>query len=348
MNILIIFVLLFTFTPLAKGTDDTTTTTTTTTSVPDIGNSSAKGTSSFSGNMSSQGTNDTTITTTTTTTTNSVPDTENSSAKENSYFSRNMPNQVPPIPASVDENLVTPQCSAWISCCKPYPNITCWKMNKEEYLTELPNNIRNNNDIINTNSTLKPGEGTFIRNLDLRTILVFLLGMIFSTFIFSTAYFVVICNRCRTTHANTDKENIVLETVKSKPDQLMMQSDEDQADEQAPLQVQSHVKVSANTSAVHHGTEEEMKLLQKDKTEGAEVNDVDYATINYSLLQKKNDGDLNLGKVESDYAEIQLKKPSEREEGETSQDGEKQDEVDHGLEAGMESQMQVELDDVQV
>lgn len=94
---------------------------------------------------------------------------------------------VPPIPASVDENLVTPQCSAWISCCKPYPNITCWKMNKEEYLTELPNNIRNSqstsdknitscltfplstemhdnfvicvldNDIINTNSTLKPG-----------------------------------------------------------------------------------------------------------------------------------------------------------------------------------------------
>lgn len=128
----------------------------------------------------------------------------------------------------------------------------------------------------------------------------------------------------------------------------MMQSDEDQADEQAPLQVQSHVEVSANTSAVYHGTEEEMKLLQKDKTEGAEVNDVDYATINYSLLQKKNDGDLNSGKVESDYAEIQLKKPSEREEGETSQDGEKQDEVDHGLEAGMESQMQVELDDVQV
>lgn len=133
-----------------------------------------------------------------------------------------------------------------------------------------------------------------------------------------------------------------------------MQSDEDQADEEALLQVQSPAEVSANTSAVDSGTEEEMNLLQKDKTERAgAANDIDYATINYSLLQKKNDGDLKPEEVESEYAEIQLKKQSEGEEAEISQDGEKQDGVKqdgvgHGLESGMESQKQVELDEVQV
>ncbi|MCI4386030.1 hypothetical protein PGIGA_G00057500 [Pangasianodon gigas] len=186
--------------------------------------------------------------------------------------------------------------------------------------------------------------------LDLRTVLIFLLGVICSTIIFSTvSCFVIICNRCRTTDAK-QKENIILEAVKSEHDQ----SDEDRADEQAPLQVQTPAEVSTNTSALNSG-----KILGKEQTEGAgEVKEDDYASINYSLLQKKADGDLKPQKVESDYAEIQLKKQSEGEEVETMQDGVKpdemkqhevkQDRVDQGLEGGMESQKQVELEEVQV
>lgn len=139
----------------------------------------------------------------------------------------------------------------------------------------------------------------------------------------------------------------------------MMQSDEDQADEQAPLQVQSPVEVSTNTSEINSGTKEEMKISGTEQTEGAgEVNEVDYASINYSLLQKKDNGGLKPQKVESDYAEIQLKKMSEGEEVETLQDGEKQDDVkkhevnqdggNQGLDGVTESQKQVELQEVQV
>ncbi|XP_053503355.1 uncharacterized protein LOC128621537 isoform X2 [Ictalurus furcatus] len=206
-------------------------------------------------------------------------------------------------------------------------------------------------------------EGSF--KLNLVMILVFILGVICSTIIFSTVLcFVVICDRCRKTDANTDKEGITLEGVRSGNDQLMMQSDEDQADEQAPLQVQSPVEVSTNTSEINSGTKEEMKISGTEQTEGAgEVNEVDYASINYSLLQKKDNGGLKPQKVESDYAEIQLKKMSEGEEVETLQDGEKQggekqddvkkhevnqDGVNQGLDVVTESQKQVELQEVQV
>lgn len=127
----------------------------------------------------------------------------------------------------------------------------------------------------------------------------------------------------------------------------MRQSDEDQANEQDRLEVQAPVQVSTNTSLICSAAEEEMKILEKEQTEGVrEVNEVDYASINYSLLQKK-DRDLKPQKMESDYAEIQLKKQSEGEDAETLQDGEKQDGenqhevkhdgVDQGLGVGMES-----------
>lgn len=135
-----------------------------------------------------------------------------------------------------------------------------------------------------------------------------------------------------------------------------MQSEEDKVDEKDPLQVQTHAEVSTKTS----GTEEEKKLLGKEHTEGAgAVPEVDYASINYSLLQKKKkDGDLNPKQAESDYAEIQIKKPNEGEEVQTvqhglekdeeAQEGAKQDGGDQGLEDGMESEKQVELEEVQV
>lgn len=137
-----------------------------------------------------------------------------------------------------------------------------------------------------------------------------------------------------------------------------MKSDEGQ-EEQDLLQVQTPAEVSANTSAVCSGTEEVRKILEKEQTEGAgEVNEVDYASINYSLLQKKDDRYLKPKNVESDYAEIQIKKMNEGEDAQTmqdgvknggeAQDGEKQDGADQGLEGGLESQKQVELEEVQV
>ncbi|XP_053363959.1 uncharacterized protein LOC128533695 isoform X2 [Clarias gariepinus] len=182
--------------------------------------------------------------------------------------------------------------------------------------------------------------------LDFRTVLIFMLGVIFSTVIFSVVLCVVsVCIRCRKTDANTDKEGIILEAVKSEHDQSVMQSDEHQADEQAPLQV--HSPVSSNTSALNGGTDEEMKILGKEQTEGiGVVNELDYASINYSLLQKKDDGGSMPQKVESDYAEIQLKKPSEGAKVETLSDGERQDElkqdgVDQDLDSEMVSQKDV-------
>lgn len=130
-----------------------------------------------------------------------------------------------------------------------------------------------------------------------------------------------------------------------------MQSDVDQADEQAPLQVQATVEVSTKTSATNIGTEEE--ILVKEQTERAEeVNEVNYASINYSLLQKK-DEESQPQKMESDYAEIHLNNLSEGEEVETLQDGVKQDEVkqngvDQGVEGEMKTQKHVELEEVQV
>ncbi|KAF4086226.1 hypothetical protein AMELA_G00104190 [Ameiurus melas] len=201
--------------------------------------------------------------------------------------------------------------------------------------------------------------------LDMKTVFIFILGVFSSTVIFSTVLcFVSICSRCRKTDANTDKEGTTLVSVKSGHDQLMMKSDEDQADEQAPLQVQSPVEVSTNTSEINNGTKEEMTISGTEQTEGAgEVNEVDYASINYSLLQKKDNEGLKPQKVESDYAEIQLKKMSEGEEVETLQDGEKQggekqddvkkhevqqDGLNRCLDGGTESHKHVELQEVQV
>ncbi|KAK3531249.1 hypothetical protein QTP70_015218 [Hemibagrus guttatus] len=180
------------------------------------------------------------------------------------------------------------------------------------------------------------------------------MGVICSTLIFSTVLcFVAICNRCKATDAETDKEGIILEAVKQEHDQSVMKSDEG-LEEQDPLQVQTPAEVSTNTSAVYRGTEEERKILEKEQT----LTEVDYASINYSLLQKNDDGDLKPKKVESDYAEIQLKKVNEEEAVQTmqdemknsgeAQDGAKQDGVDHDLEGGMESQKQEELEEVQV
>lgn len=138
--------------------------------------------------------------------------------------------------------------------------------------------------------------------------------------------------------------------------QTMRQSDEDQAGEQALLPAQSAAEISTNTSVVFSGTEEEMKILEKEKTLGVgEVKEVDYASINYSLLHKK-DGDKKPDKMENEYAEIQIKNQSEGEVVETLQDGVtqqkvsevKQNGVDQGVEGGMESQNQVEVDEVQV
>ncbi|XP_053503357.1 uncharacterized protein LOC128621537 isoform X3 [Ictalurus furcatus] len=170
-------------------------------------------------------------------------------------------------------------------------------------------------------------------------------------------------NNCNETNKQLEQKDAEKQ-MQTQTKKLMMQSDEDQADEQAPLQVQSPVEVSTNTSEINSGTKEEMKISGTEQTEGAgEVNEVDYASINYSLLQKKDNGGLKPQKVESDYAEIQLKKMSEGEEVETLQDGEKQggekqddvkkhevnqDGVNQGLDVVTESQKQVELQEVQV
>ncbi|KAF5900619.1 myeloid cell surface antigen CD33-like, partial [Clarias magur] len=206
-------------------------------------------------------------------------------------------------------------------------------------LTVTSSSTMNANTSYNNDTTVQP-TSNFFNYMDLRTILIFMLGVIFSTVIFSVVLCVVsVCIRCRKTDANTDKEGIILEAVKSEHDQSVMQSDEHQADEQAPLQV--HSPVSSNTSTLNGGTDEEMKVFGKEQTEGlGVVNELDYASINYSLLQKKDDGDSMPQKVESDYAEIQLKKPSEGEKVETLPDGErpeepKQDGVDQDLDSEM-------------
>ncbi|TSN03409.1 hypothetical protein Baya_8545 [Bagarius yarrelli] len=104
-----------------------------------------------------------------------------------------------------------------------------------------------------------------------------------------------------------------------------------QADEHDPLQVKTPAGVSTNSTRFDNGTEE------KTETEQTEVNEVNYATINYSLLPQKDDGDLKPQKVESDYAEIQIKKPNKDEKKQTLQDEVKQDEVTQSQEGGMES-----------
>ncbi|XP_026790533.3 uncharacterized protein LOC113539157 isoform X1 [Pangasianodon hypophthalmus] len=245
----------------------------------------------------------------------------------------------------------TPNCSALYPSPSPSPNATDDKKEDRNSVTQPTNTTSDDHSKAHNTPECESKAGrenkddlAAIMHLDLRTVLIFLLGVICSTIIFSTvSCFVIICNRCRTTDAK-QKENIILEAVKSEHDP----SDEDQADEQAPLQVQTPAEVSTNTSALNSGKIER----------AGEVKEVDYASINYSLLQKKADGDLKPQKVESDYAEIQLKKQSEGEEVETLQDGVKpdemkqrevkQDRVDQGLEGGMESQKQVELEEVQV
>ncbi|KAK2831593.1 hypothetical protein Q7C36_016679 [Tachysurus vachellii] len=207
-----------------------------------------------------------------------------------------------------------------------------------------------------TGSSVKDKQFRFFQDLDLKTFLTFLSGVICSTLIFSTVlFFVAICNRCRAKDANKNKESIALKDVKHEDELLVMQTEEDKVDDKDPLQVQTPADVSTKTS----GTEEERKLLGKEHTEGARVvSEVDYASINYSLLQKKKDGDLNPKQAESDYAEIQIKKPNEGEEVQTVQHGLEKDEVvqegamqdggDQGIEDGMESEKQAELEEVQV
>ncbi|KAL7832090.1 hypothetical protein AOLI_G00296380 [Acnodon oligacanthus] len=146
-----------------------------------------------------------------------------------------------------------------------------------------------------------------------------------------------ICQRCRTLKATDGNTNIKLEAVKIQQSQA--DTDNVGSNEQTPLQKRRSEEATGN------GGREEEDMPGEDRNLGLgevageeEIKEVDYACIDYSLLQKRQAEGETSKSEDTEYAEIQIKKQAEGEGEELLQDG--MDQSASRLEEGVESQEQ--------
>ncbi|KAL6471386.1 hypothetical protein MHYP_G00200360 [Metynnis hypsauchen] len=212
----------------------------------------------------------------------------------------------------------------------------------------------------NPRSTGPPGktdgqsnQGSKVQQCDdnkvtLRTIFSFLAGASSTAIIVCVVLCCVcICQRCRTLKATDGNTNIKLEAVKVQQSQA--DADNVGANEQTPLQKRRSEEAKSTGSG---GLEEEDmpgedRNLGVDEAAGeVETKEVDYACIDYSLIQKRQAEDQKPKSEDTEYAEIQIKKQAEGEGDELLQDG--MDQSASRLKEGVESQEQDEEEEVEV
>ncbi|XP_036419973.1 sialic acid-binding Ig-like lectin 8 [Colossoma macropomum] len=174
----------------------------------------------------------------------------------------------------------------------------------------------------------------------LRTILAFLVGAASTAIIVCVVLCCVcMCQRCRTLKATDGNANIKLETVKIQQSQA--DADNVGANEQTPLQKRrsEEAKSTGSGELEEEDTPREDRNLGLDEAAGEEATkEVDYACIDYSLLQKRQAEAQKPKSEDTEYAEIQIKKQAEGEGDELLQDG--MDQSASRLEEGVESQEQ--------
>ncbi|KAL7849079.1 hypothetical protein SRHO_G00207020 [Serrasalmus rhombeus] len=175
--------------------------------------------------------------------------------------------------------------------------------------------------------------------LTIRTVFSFLAGAS-STAIIVCAVLccVCICQRCGTLKATDGSTNIKLETVKIQPSQA--DADNAGANEQTPLQKRRSEEARSTGSGglEEEDTPGEDRNLGVDEAAGEETKEVDYACIDYSLIQKRQAEAQKPKSEDTEYAEIHIKKQAEGEGDELLQDG--TDQSASRLEEGVESQEQ--------
>ncbi|XP_072547116.1 sialic acid-binding Ig-like lectin 5 [Salminus brasiliensis] len=180
--------------------------------------------------------------------------------------------------------------------------------------------------------------------LDIRTILTFFVGAASTVIIVCIALcFVGMCMRCRRVKAmdeNTDRAGIKLETVKVQHDSAG--ADQTEEDEHTPLRRSPAVGFTAAVSCKNEEEEtsgEDRPSGEEEMEDKKEQKEVDYACIDYSLLQGRGAKAQKAQSEETEYAEIQIKKQAEDEGPEPLQ-------VEEVLE--LENQEQVEVEEAEV
>ncbi|XP_065136630.1 sialic acid-binding Ig-like lectin 7 isoform X3 [Paramisgurnus dabryanus] len=160
-----------------------------------------------------------------------------------------------------------------------------------------PQNVTGNiTGVDNRSQNQSAGIQDFFKNLELSTILTFLAGMATSAVIFSVA----LC--CWVSYNRSKKTEVLaappdsaahLETVQTNIDSAVTG---EQTNEETPLQNQFALEMSS--------TQVEMTGPAEDSEAGGADGDVDYATIDYSLLKKKTPEEKVEEIANTDYAEI--------------------------------------------
>ncbi|XP_059389709.1 myeloid cell surface antigen CD33-like [Carassius carassius] len=162
-------------------------------------------------------------------------------------------------------------------------------------------------NIPQNDTTKTTGIEDFFKNLNISTILAFVVGMMCSALIFSMVLCCwVFCHRCKhkVPTANTETEDNL----------EMVQTDVAQTgiNEQTPL----HGQLNGGNP----NTAEPTDTAEVDKAVGAEAGEVDYASIDYSLLKARPPEEQETEPTDTDYAEIKRDRRGDGKEREVLQD----------------------------
>ncbi|XP_017552383.2 sialic acid-binding Ig-like lectin 9 isoform X1 [Pygocentrus nattereri] len=233
-----------------------------------------------------------------------------------------------------------------VQCVVKYGNTTTYT-NWTLAVTRPNENIDRQNDqdskaVVQENTPLQGAQcdDNTDNLLTIRTVFSFLAGSS-STAIIACAVLccVCICQRCGTLKATDGNTNIKLETVKIQPSQEAV-ADNAGANEQTPLQKRRSEEARSNGSGglEEEDTPGEDRNLGVHEAAGEETKEVDYACIDYSLIQKRQAEAQKPKSEDTEYAEIHIKKQAEGEGDELLQDG--TDQSASRLEEGVESQEQ--------
>ncbi|KAI4874517.1 hypothetical protein NFI96_016609 [Prochilodus magdalenae] len=181
--------------------------------------------------------------------------------------------------------------------------------------------------------------------IDLRTILAFFIGAASTAVIVCVVLCLVcMCNRCRALTATDGKSNytgIKLEAVQIQHSQA--DADQIGENEQTPLRGRrSKEATAAASSRIEEDTPGEDRNEAEDQAAGEQqTKELDYACIDYSLLQGRGTETQRPKSEDTEYAEIQIKKKTEGQEEELLQDG--MDQSDSKLEEH-EGEVEVEVE----
>ncbi|XP_052432717.1 myeloid cell surface antigen CD33 isoform X8 [Carassius gibelio] len=195
-------------------------------------------------------------------------------------------------------------------------NFTCVTTDSKVNESSSPKGKNNTqNDITSTTGIID-----FLKNWDIPKIVTFVAGMVCSALIFS----VVLC--CCVSCHRGKKHKVPITNPDTEVNLEMVQTDTAQTgtNEETPLQGQLNGG-NPNTTGVTDGAEEDEAV----RMEGKEV---DYASIDYSLLKDRPPEEEEKEPTDTDYAEIKKDKIGDGKQKEVLQDGDDQIETQDQME----------------